>query len=540
MYSVLSSLSLLLACTAPGESPPPEPLAPDDTGAEPSLEDSVPSPSDGVPSHATALVVLNELQADNDATVMSDSLDFADWIELYNVSDETLALSRLALSDGETTWEGGAGSLAPGERLLLWASDDLPFGLSKDGERLELMVDGRVVDRLATGQMDADTAWARYPDGGEWAYTARPTPGWTNGSHPGDTTDPTARLFQVDTITTLEVFVDDSQWQALTEDNYTYVEASLAIGPAWFSRVGLRKKSTVGSNRSLSDKAAFKIDLNRYDDHTIGGLKGLTLNNMVQDPTYVAEHLAYRIFREGGIPAPRVGYARLHINGEDWGLYALIETVDDVFLSGWYADNSGVLYEGAYGTDLTESELADFEVDEGDAGARDDLAAVAAVLSGAADDESVAALEELVMLDSFLLNMAIEAAILHWDGYTTANNYRLYHDPRSDRIELLPWGTDQTFISSSYAPYSGYGLMLGFCMDNAGCRTRYGDALGDAADLMDALALGEEQAAVRAMLADDIASDPRSEHSEADQQSYLSYMSDCIERCPDEIRAAVE
>ena len=259
-----------------------------------------------------------------------------------------------------------------------------------------------------------------------------------------------------------------------------------------------------------------------------------------EDPTYVAEHLAYRIFREGGIPAPRVGYARLHINGEDWGLYALIETVDDVFLSRWYADNSGVLYEGAYGTDLTASALGDFEVDEGDAGERADLAAVAAVLTGDADDDGIAALDELVMLDSFLLNMAIEAAILHWDGYTTANNYRLYHDPRSDRIELLPWGTDQTFISSGYGPYSGYGLMFEFCMDNTGCRARYGDALSDAADLMDALALGEEQAAVRAMLADDIASDPRSEHSDAEQQSYLSYMTDCIEGCPDSIRAAVE
>jgi spore coat protein H len=526
---------LLLSCAAPSESPPPadtEPFEEPDTGTtEP--EDA---PVGDVPA-----IVINEVQADNDATIMTETLAFSDWIELYNDSPQTVALSRLSLSvaDG-TRWEGGEGELAPGERVLLWADIDLPFGLSSDGERLELMVDGIVSDRLATGQMDSDTAWARYPDGGQWALTARPTPGWTNGSHPGESTDPSDDLFQTDRVTPISVWIDAEQWAALSADNYTYVEASMSVGPAWFERVGFRKKSTVGSNRTLDQKAAFKIDLNHYEDHRLGGQEGLTLNNMVQDPTYVAEHLSYLIYRTGGIPAPRVGYARLSINGEDWGLYALIETVDDTFLGRWYADSSGVLYEGSYGTDLEASELYDFEVDEGDAGDREDLAAVAEVLDGDADDAGIAALERLVDLDALLLNMGIEAAILHWDGYTTANNYRLYHDPRTDRIRLLPWGTDQTFIASGYAPYQGYGLMYTFCLQNASCRARYGDALLQAADLMDALPLADEQAAVRDMLADDIATDPRAEHSDGTQSTYLSYMSACIADCPDAIRAQVE
>ncbi|MDG1482373.1 MAG: CotH kinase family protein [Myxococcota bacterium] len=527
---------LLLACTAP-RAPLPLDESSTDTGASVAVETVTSAAASG----SIPAVVLNEIQADNDATIMSDGLVFSDWVELYNASPEVVSLSRLELSDGDgARWEGGAGELAPGERVLLWADSDLPFGLSRDGERLELLVDGIVSDRLATGQMNSDTAWARYPDGGQWALTARPTPGWTNGSHPGDSTDPSDAFFQVDHVTPISVWITDDQWAALTLDNYTYVEASVSTGAAWFDRVGFRKKSTVGSNRSLDDKAAFKIDLNRYEDHRLGGQEVLTLNNMVQDPTYVAEHLAYMLFRSAGIPAPRVGYVRLSINGEDWGLYALIENVDDTFLDRWYADSSGVLYEGAYGTDLVVGALEDLEVDEGDAGAREDLVAVAEILSGEASDDAIAALEQRVDLDSLLLNMGIEAAILHWDGYTTANNYRLYHDPQTDRLQLLPWGTDQTFIDSSYGPYQGYGLMYTFCLANDACRVRYGAALAEAADLMDALPLQTEQEALRAMLEDDIATDPRAEHSESVQASYLSYMSTCIENCPDSIRDAVE
>ncbi|MFT5679609.1 MAG: hypothetical protein ACI8RZ_000513 [Myxococcota bacterium] len=532
---------LLLSCTAPHEAPlPVEADTPETSEGAEVIEEIL---TEGIAGSiaGTLAVVINEVQTDNDATIMTDTLAFSDWIEVYNASPETVELSRLSLSDNNgSEWEGGEGELAPGERVLLWADDDLPFGLSRDGEKLELMVDGIVSDRLATGQMGSDTAWARYPDGGSWALTARPTPGWTNGSHPGDSTDPSDDLFQVDRVTPISVWVEDDQWQALTLDHYTYVEASLSAGTAWFDRVGFRKKSTVGSNRDLDDKAAFKIDLNRYDDHRLGGQKMLTLNNMVQDPTYVAEHLAYSLYRAAGIPAPRVGYVRLTINGEDWGLYALIENVDDTFLDRWYADGSGVLYEGAYGTDLVEGELEDLEVDEGDAGDRADLSAIAEILTSTPDADSIAALEARVDLDGLLTNMAIEAAILHWDGYTTANNYRLYHDPRTDRIQLLPWGTDQTFISSDYAPYTGYGLMYTFCLQDADCRTRYGDALLEAADLMDSLPLLDEQAAVRAMLADDIASDPRAEHSDDTQASYLSYMSGCIANCPDGVRESVE
>ena len=40
---------------------------------------------------------------------------------------------------------------------------------------------------------------------------------------------------------------------------------------------------------------------------------------------------------------------------------------------------------------------------------------------------------------------AVERYLGHWDGYTTKNNYYLVSDP-SGRFQMLPWGTDQTWV----------------------------------------------------------------------------------------------
>ncbi len=507
-------------------------------------------PAEGEAEEAPAVelpaVRLNELQPANDSTYMTEDGGFPDWVELYNAAAVAVPRAALSLDDGSgARWEGGEGALAPGERLLLFADDaggedSLPFSLDAEGETLTLRFGDGVVDVATTDGLHRDAAWARFPDGGDWAATATPTPGEANGEAPSATADPSELLFDPLRVHPLALTVSPEQWALLEADNYTYVEASLEFEAGAFTRVGLRKKSTVGSNRSLSQKAAFKVDLNLFEDHQLRGAETLTLNNMVQDPTYVAEHLAYTMFRASGVPAPRLTYARLSINGVDWGLYALVENIDDAFLDRWYADGSGHLYEGAYGVDVQADEVPSFECDEcPEPEDRADLYALAAALTAPADDAGLAAVEALIDMDELLANMAVETLILHWDGYTTANNYRLYHDPSTGRFQILPWGTDQTFISASYGPYQTYGLLLLYCLQNAGCKARYEAALREAADTMDGLALQATSDALRAALAADIATDPRAEHSAETQQAYLDATRLTLETWPAAVRAAI-
>jgi hypothetical protein len=525
-----ADLLLLLACSETFLTP--SPVAP---GA---------SETETVGSAEVSPLRINEVMARNDSTVMDEAMAFPDWVELYNPGDEAIDLATVTLEgSGATRWNGG-GTIAAHGRVLLWADGQdapghLPFAISDEGERLTLAVDGIVCDRLATGVLAGDTALARFPDGGEWAVTTAPTPGWTNGSKPPGGTDPSDLLYDPAGIQTFDLTIPDTSWASLSRDPYTEVTASLGFRGAWFPEVGVRLKGVYGSLRSLDAKAAFKVDLNAYAPHRLRGVETLTLNNMVQDPSYTHETLAYALFRALDLPAPRTGWARLRVNGEDFGLYLDVETVDDSFLARWYENPDGTLYEGAYGVDL-DGDPAAFEYDEGpDPTDRSDIAAVGAILNGDATDAAIAALDERVDMDQILDVMALEALLLHWDGYTTANNYRIYDDPITGRFQMIPWGTDQTFTTEYYGPYAGYGRLLTFCLENAGCSARYDAALLTMADEWEAADLEGQLDTLLAFLEPEVADDPRYEFDDATRQAYVDQTRATIRTSADRIRADV-
>jgi hypothetical protein len=507
------------------------------------------------PPFGEAGIVLNEVMPGNESTVMTEDLRFSDWVELLNLGGDAIEFDRVSLSiDGEAPWRGPSGvEFAPGEHVLVWADAGegafhAPFSLSRKGERLELGLDGDLVDRIDTGPMAADVSWARFPDGGAWLPTGRPSPGWSNGSQPGPL-DPTEDIFQLGRTQEIRLWISDSAWAALNTDTdpdpavhqNLEVSAAMAFGPAWFPEVGVHIKGAWGSRRSMEQKVALKLNLDAFEEHRLRGLESVTLNNMVQDLSYVHEYLAYALFRAAGIPAPRVAWTRLYLNDEFRGLYLWVESEDDPFLERWYADPSGSLYEGAYGVDFYSGYESLFEHEEGpDPAGRPALTAIAACLDGEATDEAVVTLDTLLDLDQFLLNMAIEVLTLHWDGYTTSNNYRLYQDPLDGRFDILPWGTDQTFVSYSYGPWGGWGRVFAFCVSNDACRRRYDRILLETIDLMESLALDVMLDEALSVLEDDIAEDAWREYGVDYVTWYQDYTREMITTWPASIRAQVE
>jgi len=497
-------------------------------------------------SHPASGVLINEVQSDNDSTVMDPDFAFPDWVELYNGGTRVLDLSTVSIEDGAgARWEGMDDAIPPGGHLLLWADgaagdDHLPFALSADGDQLTLRVDGQAVDRIATGPIGDDRAWARYPDGGAWQVTALPTPGRSNGTRPPASDDPSDRLFQTDRVQRLQLTIPGNSWASLEDEPYDEVHAGLAFEGAWFPDVGLRIKGQLGSLRELDEKAAFKVDLNEHEDRELRGLTSLTLNNMVQDPSYMHEHLAYTFYRAAGIPAPRVGWVWLVVNGDDFGLYLLVESIDTRFLERWYADPSGHLYEGSYGQDFDHDDIAELEYDEGpDPDDRSELEAVADILDEGSSEQGLARLRERVDVDQFVLNMAIEALMLHWDGYTTSNNWRFYLDPVSGRFQIIPWGTDQTFVDAYYDPWEGRGRVFEYCLAVPSCAEQYDATLLEVADLLDGLTLEPQLDPLHRWLMPYIEMDPRSETSPEGASLEREATRETLLTWPDEVRGLV-
>jgi CotH kinase protein/Lamin Tail Domain len=474
---------------------------------------------------------LSEVVSDNDSVYQAEDGNTPDWVELYNAGTAPIDLSSVSIQSKADSWTG-SGSIAPGEYLLV------TMELDGAGDRLRLQTP-EGLQFLALGALPGDLAWAWYPDG--WQLSILPTPGRGNGNAPVPGSDPGERLFQDQWLNRVDLRIPAEGVASLAVDPYQEVRGSVGVGAVWFEDVGIHLKGGWGSLRSLDSKAGFKVDLNEFEDQRIAGQETLTLNNMVQDPTYLHEYLTYTLFRDLGVPAPRTGWTQVYLNGEYFGLYLWVETVDDTFLDRWYDVEDGTLYEGAYGVDLYNGEEFSFEYDEGpDPNDRDDLVDLMLLLDADPSEAALTVLEKSVDIDEFLTVMAVEAGTLHWDGYTTQNNYRLYHDPVSDRFSMIPWGTDQTWVDWWYGPYEGEGRLFQWCLAVASCKQRYNEKLRLVADRIESLPLRSMLDRADLWLDPVIQSDPRRESSEDTRATYRESTRETLAIMPDWLRGQIQ
>ena len=134
---------------------------------------------------------------------------------------------------------------------------------------------------------------------------------------------------------------------------FDYVRAELEFGTNKFKEVAVRYK---GNGTFLSSreglKRSFKVELNHFvKGQKLAGMSQLNLHNSVRDPSGMNEAIAYRLFRDGGIPAPRTAYAKVYVtvpgkhDHRYFGLYNLVEDVGSAFTEDRFAEKKGALFK---------------------------------------------------------------------------------------------------------------------------------------------------------------------------------------------------
>lgn len=314
--------------------------------------------------------------------------------------------------------------------------------------------------------------------------------------------EPPYDLYDTERLPTFKLTVEEQAESRLQQEPRAYVPATLELieGDTTESMtVGLRLKGK-GSFRPLPAKAGFRIKIDKYvDDQRLVGLKDLTLNNMIQDNSLMAERLAYTVFRELGVAAPRANHARVYVNGEYYGVYANIETPNEDFLARWFEDPSRNLYE-QNGRDFDHREaVASFEL-ETNKKSHDDRESLRA-LHEACKASDLARAQELVDWPKFLLFSALEASLNQVDGYsyaqTVPNNYRIY-DSQSG-VVFIPWGLDWALghVATQDGGYHvdpfwvrpSHGVLMRMCLADEACTVEYSEVLRTVAKRWDALHL---------------------------------------------------
>jgi hypothetical protein len=356
---------------------------------------------------------------------------------------------------------------------------------------------------------------------------------------PVDTDDDGDFLFAGQTLD-VEITLDDAAIASLAAAPDAYVPGTFAFnGDSW--QAGVRLKGS-RSFRDLSEKAAFKIDFAEYDpEQRFYGFKRLTLNNMIQDATMSSEHVSYYLHGLLGHPAPRHGYARVTVNGEWFGLYGLVEGVDDDFLERhWPDDDEGNLYEGGYGGDFNEGCAALFEQKEGGDTTLADLEAVIDAVEASTPETFADVLATYFDPDALLDVWAVELVSSNADAYTTlGNNFFVYRAPSDGGWTMIPWGTDQAFVGGE-GLYDGLGGALAErCLASTACKARLDARVANLLSVWEQSDVSGWVASETARIESDCRADPRSEWGDYGCRDALVELRSWVAARPDVVRGQI-
>jgi hypothetical protein len=306
-------------------------------------------------------------------------------------------------------------------------------------------------------------------------------------------------------------------------------------GDSW--SVGVRLRGGAGSFRTLDGKPSLGLDFGQFvEGGAFRGVRRLMLTNMVQDGSMVGEHLAYALHEAAGGIAPRHGWVQLTINGEDYGLYGAVESVDERFLRDRFANAEGPLY--AMGADLVRSEADDFRLEEGEDDAQAALLRLVAELDAARPDTLSDVLARNFDVDALLTTIAVDLVSGNPDAYVTrANNYFLYRTPESGDWTMLPWGADQAFVAQLPLGARYAGRLHADCLASSECAGRLAKRTRALLDVWESDDLHAAAVSASARIAERCAADPRAELDCAEAQAALI---DFVERRPDAVRAELD
>jgi hypothetical protein len=276
-----------------------------------------------------------------------------------------------------------------------------------------------------------------------------------------------APLFERKEVIEVRLSLPSDEWDKLLENarDEEYTVADVTIMGQRIDRVGLRIKGAVGSlfncfdeeDNLICDKLGMKLKFNEYvNEQRFLGLKRLNLQSWVNDSTKMHECLAYDIFREMDIVAPRCTWAYVFVNDEPLGLFGLVERVDGRFTDSRFEEGDGNLYKEAWPAATEESYFKERLKTNEEEPVIDEVVTFSEDMTTAKDSELPETLGRYMDLDYILRYMAVDFAIANWDGITTFycnddgqcgnHNYYLYEEEFRPFFWLIPWDLEASLF----------------------------------------------------------------------------------------------
>ncbi len=248
---------------------------------------------------------------------------------------------------------------------------------------------------------------------------------------------------------------------AMVGIDFSYVHATLDFEGLTLPNVAVRYKGNgtfMESRGSL--KRSFKVDINKYvKGQQLAGSSTLNLHSNVTDASLMNEALAYRLYRDAGVPAPRVGYAKVFVtvpglhDRRYFGIYSLVENIDKNFIQDSLQARGGALFKPvspALFTDLGDQwddyrQTYDPKTDLTTAQERR-VMEFCKLVSRSSDADFAARLGDFVDLDELARYMAVTTWLSDMDGLLgPGQNFYVFLHPVTNKLLFMPWDQDHSF-----------------------------------------------------------------------------------------------
>jgi spore coat protein CotH len=309
------------------------------------------------------------------------------------------------------------------------------------------------------------------------------TPDWSEVTHGSNTEPNYSMVFPQDAVQRIDIEISSSDWNAILSDlgtnlrlgpgnqfneSYTPIWVPCEVhfnGIEWY-KVGIRVKGNSSLRTTYQSgikKFSFKLDFDQFEDtypdikdQRFYGFKQLNLNNNFEDQSELREKIASDLFREFGVPSANTAFYEVYvtIDGVEqyFGLYTMVEEVDNTVIKTQFSDYSGNLYkpEGIGATfEYGSFNTADFYKKTNEEAAdwtdvKELYNALHSSLRTTNPTEWHSLMESKMNMELYLKWLAANTVMQNWDTYgIMTHNYYLYNDPTTSKFVWIPWDNNE-------------------------------------------------------------------------------------------------
>ena len=206
---------------------------------------------------------------------------------------------------------------------------------------------------------------------------------WTSETHSKDADPNFDEVFEDNAVKRLDIVITEARWQNMLDDmtdlygafgsgsggpgggltevdeDPIYVPAEVFYNGIEWYRVGVRFKGNSSLQTSWKNgilKLALKLDFDEFEDdypqidnQRFYGFKKLHLKNNFDDKSMLREKVAGDVFRNAGLAGSHTAFYTVYVDHGDgpqyFGLYTMVEDVEDTVLDANFSDDDGNLYK---------------------------------------------------------------------------------------------------------------------------------------------------------------------------------------------------